>query len=263
MFLLVSVPLALAGAEVRTGDTIDSVRTALGVPRGQLKIGPRQLLYYDRGEVELQAGAVTRVALMSETEYAAMEARRADDAARLNAEMVRRNADGEALKARRLSDPTFLSAPLSYQLAFWQNFSLRYPGVPVDEQLTVAHLRLAEQYNQQQAQEARLAELEARVNDAESRSDSAERHVYPIVGGGYYGDYGYSGGYGYYRGERNRHGSTLWPVQYHFSNTFAPVITPFNPNIVPVSHRTTNGVPYRNSNCSRSDGGGYGRRGRM
>ena len=59
--LIFALPLVAYAGEVRTGDSLGDVRAALGAPRGEANVGNRQLLYYDRGEVELQAGAVTRV----------------------------------------------------------------------------------------------------------------------------------------------------------------------------------------------------------
>ena len=65
----------LAAAEVRPGASLEEVRGTLGLPRGQVQVAGRQVLYYERGEVELQNGAVTRVALRSEEEHASLTAR--------------------------------------------------------------------------------------------------------------------------------------------------------------------------------------------
>lgn len=251
--LLLSVPLAVAAAEVRTGDNLNEVRAAMGAPRGQVKAGYRQMLYYDRGEVEMQAGVVTRVALLSEADYTALEARRAVEAARVNEENTRLDAQGEALKARKLADSNFLSAPLAYQIAFWQDFSRRYPGVSVAEQLMIARLRLAEQFNQRHAEEERLAELEARVNNAEARAQAADSNSDRFAS---------YVGYGGYYGGRDRRGFTLWPVQYHYFSSPDPVVYPMNrPVVTPMytEARRTNDT----SDCDRRDSRSSGRRSRM
>jgi hypothetical protein len=233
---MLSVPFALAAAEVRTGDTLNEVRANLGAPHGQLKVGDRQVLYFDRGEVELRNGAVTRTNLLSDSELTALESRRAAIAARVGEE----NARGETLKAGKLADASFTGAPLSYQIAFWQDFARRYPGVYVAEQLRIAHLRLAEQFAEQQANEERLADLEARVSEAEARAERAEAGAYRYARY----DRGYHGGvdvypitdssYGY--GCRHNHPSPFSQVQYHFSNVLQPIVTPFNPSVVPPTY---------------------------
>ena len=208
---LLALPLILPAAEVRPGDTLDEVRAALGAPNGQLRVGDRHLLYYDRGEIELRSGAVTRVALLSEADYSALEAQRGRMREEQEIRRARLSAEGEALKARMLADPSFLAAPLAYQVAFWENFSRRYPGVSGTEPLLIARLRLAEQSRTQVEQEQRLAELEERVAEAEARAAEAalyRGHAY----------YSYGGGFA-------RHPFTLWPVEYRFNDIQPPYIT--------------------------------------
>ena len=248
------LPLAAGAAEVKVGNTLAEVREMLGSPRGQIQVGPRQILHYDRGEVELRSGAVIRVALLTPAEFAARESRLAALAAQRDEENSRRHAQGEALMARKLADPAFLAAPLAYQLSFWRKFAMRYPGVPVSEQLAILRMRVAEQVAQREAQTARIAELEDRLSRAEARADEAESRHY------YFGAYGYDDGY------RNRHPFTLWPVAYHFDNTPQPIITPFNPSVVPLTYdqklRASAGQD-NSYDSDRRDGRGYGRRGRM
>jgi hypothetical protein len=204
--VLLALPLALVAGEVKLGDNSEGVRSALGTPRGRTQVGAREIFYYDRGEVELNSGTVTRVALRSVDEQLALDAKRDADAQRFHEEQemhfARMTADGEALKARKLHDPVFQATPAAYQVAFWQNFSRQYAGVPCEEQLGAAQTRLAES----QAQTQRLADLEARVADAEAQL--ASPHSYDYSDGYYpygygYGAYGY-GSSGYYSG-RNHH----------------------------------------------------------
>ena len=232
LVLLLSLPLCLAAAEVQLGDTFSDVRTALGAPRGQVRAGDRLLLYYERGEVQLQAGAVSRVALLSSADFAALQTRRAAEAVRLREEneirTARLGAEGEALKARKLADPSFQAAPVAYQVAFWEDFSRRYPGVSSSEQLAIARMRLNEQLEEKRRlalQEERLAELEARVIAAEARTAEARyTDYYPVryrsasYGRTYQSSYGQSA-------------NGLSPAEYHFANAQYPsVISTLRPN---------------------------------
>ncbi|HKB57361.1 MAG TPA: hypothetical protein VKC51_07205 [Lacunisphaera sp.] len=246
--LLLALPLVLTAMEVRPGDTLNNVRATLGAPRGQLRVDGRQLLYYERGEIELRAGAVTRVALLSEEDHAAREARRAAAAVRFREEQeilcARLSTEGEALKARKLADPSFLAAPLAYQVAFWEDFSRRYPDVASAEQLTIAHLRLAEQLEEKrdrELREERLAELEARLLAAEDRATRYRSYTS-------FNSDGYA-----------RHPFTFWPVEYHFFDSPLPyAVSPSQFSVPPVYR--TDYVPVfsddpmdNNSRCERSD----------
>jgi len=222
--LSVLVPFAAASAEVRTGDSACDVRATLGTPRGQMKAGDRQILLYDRGEVELRGGAVTRVALLTDAEFAALSARRAAEATRLS----ERNAQGETLKASKLADSTFLGTPASYQLAFWQDFSRRFPGVTVSEQLQAARARVTEQYYEHLVSEERLAELEARVSDTEAWARRAAVDSYQVAS--YVSDTGYGYYGGYYRRYHGSQDSAAWPVQYQFARSPQPYATSPYPN---------------------------------
>lgn len=232
--LLLSLSLTLTAAEVRLGDTLDQVCVTVGMPKGQLRAGDRHLLYYDRGEIELRAGTVTRVTLLSVEAQAALEARRSAEAVRVREEQelrrVRENAEGEELKARRLADRSFQAAPPAYQFAFWDSFARRYPGVPVAEQLTVARMRLAEQQEQlrvRNEQAERLADLEARVAEAEARAAEAESTAqratyYPI--------------YSYGRFSR-RHPNFLGSTQYPSDVSLPAPLAPRNARYVRVNDR--------------------------
>jgi hypothetical protein len=202
---LLGLPLILSAAEVRPGNTLGEVRAALGTPNGQLRIGDRHLLYYDRGDIELRSGAVTRVALLSDADYAALVVRRGQIREEQEARRARQCAEGEALKARMLADSSFQAAPPAYQIAFWENFTRRYPEVSDTEPLLIARLRLAEQARTQIEQEQRLAELEARVAEAEARAAEAALYRGPA--------------YISYAGRYARHPFNFWPIEYHFNNS--------------------------------------------
>ncbi len=231
--LLLGLPLALAAAEVRTGDSLEQVKDMLGSPRGQLQAGDRQRLVYERGEIELEYGVVTGVKLLSAEAHAEREAQRAAEATRVREETevhrARLQAEGEALKARKLSDPGFTGAPLEYQVAFWEDFTRRFPGVPSAEELALTRLRLAEKLEAQrvrEAEERRITELEARVREAEARADALEARTTR-----YRNYYGYAGG-------RARRPFSLWPVEYKFFD--APLPPYSTPAGTPFSTPTTN-----------------------
>jgi hypothetical protein len=185
--VLSASPFAV-GAEVRTGDSLADVRNALGAPRGQVKMDGRQVLYYERGEIELQNDTVTRVALRSAEEQMALEARevrnREERLVRLNQLL----AEGNALRDRKMADAAFNNAPLVYQVSYWENFARAYPGVSVTEPLSIARLRLNEQQESQRVQDQQAA----RIADLEDRLAQAEGDYYPIYNTGYYGR-GYRG----------------------------------------------------------------------
>jgi hypothetical protein len=153
--VLFSLPLLAGAMEVQPGDTLATVRSTLGAPRGQVRIGERHLLYYDRGEVELQGDTVARVVLRSSDEQAVFAAERSATQQKGLAENARAVTAGLELKARKLSDSNFRATPLTYQVAFWESFAARYPGVSCRDQLTVARTQLAEQ------QEALYPQIEA------------------------------------------------------------------------------------------------------
>ncbi len=208
--LLYLLPLAITTAEVPLGATLEQVRTTLGRARGQAEADDRLLLYFERGEVELQDGIVTRVALMPRPEFEAEAAQRALEAQRLrDAQDIRRaqlKAAGEALKARQLADPTFLGASAERQVAFWEDFARRYPEVPTSEELLSARLRLGEvrATQRQEAESAeRLARLEAKVAEAEARAIEAEYGARQSRYHRYYSTR-----------HRSQHPHNLWPIDY-------------------------------------------------
>lgn len=214
--LTLSVPLC--AADPALGATFAEVRTALGLPKGLAQAGERQLLYYDRGQVELSGGRVSRVALRTPEAQAAHESKIAASEARLREENEQRRArlkdEGEALKAAKLADDRFAAAPLAYQVSFWEDFARKYPGVDCREPLTIARLQLAEHLEEKREraeQAARLAELEARFAEAESRAS-----------------YVAYAGRGYGRRWRDRHDDrpfTVWPVEYRFYDSPQPYAT--------------------------------------
>lgn len=180
----IAFALALAAAlpavadEVRPGDSLADVKSALGAPRGQVDVDGRQVLYYERGEVELVNDRVTRVGLRSPEEHAALSAREERQRAAREARRAQLIAEGRALRDQKLADRDFKSAPLAYQVSFWESFAASYPGVSVLEPLTIARLKYGEQLAAKQAKEQELARVTAR----EERMAELDRdqRVYPL-----------------------------------------------------------------------------------
>jgi hypothetical protein len=212
----------LPADEVRPGESLDRVRAVLGIPNGEVQLGDRVLLYYDRGSVELQEGRVTKVALRSEDEHALLLARETRLRAEREEQRARLLAEGTALKDRKLADGSFQSAPISQQIAFWEDFARRYPGVSVAEPLSIARLRLNERIAEQRRRDEelrRLDEIERRLAAAESEPVHYRVRTFPT----YYG----------HRPHYREFG--LGPITYTFYDAPLPAyVTPTTPVITPL-----------------------------
>lgn len=193
LILVIVLPLTMSARDVAMGDSAVQVREVMGTARGQLQVGGRDLLYFDRGEVELNDGRVSRVGLRSPEEQNAFESKQAAVAARTDETRSRLMEEGRILMASKLSDPTFQATPYSYQLSFWEKFSHRYPDVSPAEQLLVVRSRLAEQAAKAEADRAqgeqaqRIADLAERAGRADARARND--YVYPFYP--VYRDYSY------------------------------------------------------------------------
>ena len=148
------------------GDTLESVLDELGRPKGEITQDEQQLLYYERGEIEVYEGYVVRMDFISEQELRARK--KAAEAAARRARLMRAEKqkalleEGEREKKRVLADPNFPGKPPREQLDFWQTFTRTYPGVPVDEELAEARSRV----EKIQAEEAARAEEERLLAEA-------------------------------------------------------------------------------------------------
>lgn len=192
LILVMVLPLMMSARDIAIGDSAAQVREVMGAPRGQLHVGDRELLYFDRGEVELNEGRVSRVGLRSPDEQNVFESKQAAAAARTDEARNRLMEEGRVLMATKLSDPVFQATPYSYQVSFWENFSHRYPDVSTAEQLLVVRSRLAEQTAQAEADRAKAAQAQRLADLAEraARADAeARNYVYPFYP--VYRDYSY------------------------------------------------------------------------
>ncbi|HBA84509.1 MAG TPA: hypothetical protein DCZ95_10485 [Verrucomicrobia bacterium] len=170
-----------AASEIAAGDSLAAVMEVLGPPPGEVAVGSRTLLYYERGRVELWDGKVVAADLISPQEadarrikrqQAAELARKADEERRAQLKLK-----GRALLEKKLSDPAFLASPAGRRAAFWENFMRDYPDVPVQAEYAAA---LAEQRMDEAAQRAeeerawQMTELQRQVDQAEQRAYEAE-----------------------------------------------------------------------------------------
>jgi hypothetical protein len=193
LFLALALSAASLVADVAPGDTLEQAVATLGAPRGRLQVAGRNLVYFERGEIEVRDGRVTRVDLLTPEEHAARQAR---EAQQRDERETRRNellVAGTAERDSKLADENFRAAPVAYQVSYWQGFAARYPGVSVAEPLTIARLKLNEQLEQKAREARRQEEQEARLAEQRDRPE-----FYPLYTGSYYRRYRpyYSPGFG-------------------------------------------------------------------
>lgn len=187
--ILALIPLAalfLVGPAhgVQLGDPRSAVEAELGAPTGEVTAGATTVLFFPRGEIRLRDGKVSVIQLMTEDELAAHQQSEAELKKRLQAEAEERNArlaaEGRALYEAKKKDPAFVDLPTAAQLEYWRSFALRFPMVPVWDEIQTLRARLTEEERireQEHANELRMQALEARVREAEERAARAEREA--------------------------------------------------------------------------------------
>ena len=136
------LPVTSLFAEILPGASAQAVWAELGTPNGSVEIGKTRILFFDRGEVILREGVVTDTNLLSESELVAKqthETERRNLLARLAEERrLQLESEGLALRQSKVDSPGFQSLPATERVAFWKQFQLRYPTVPVDLELGAA-----------------------------------------------------------------------------------------------------------------------------
>jgi len=176
---------SLVAAEVTPGASVDEALATLGSPRGRLQVGARNLMYYERGEIEVQEGRVTRVDLRTPEEHAALLAREEHQRSERDVRRQELIAAGTAERDAKLADGNFRSAPLAYQVSYWQNFVRRFPEVSVLEPLTIARLKFNEQLEEKQQKEREVRRREEREEqEIAARRDRPD--FYPLYTGSHY-----------------------------------------------------------------------------
>ncbi|MGH8019546.1 MAG: hypothetical protein ACREIA_14945, partial [Opitutaceae bacterium] len=199
----------LAAGAVEPGVSREAVLHELGAPQGSASAGAREILFYSRGNVELEDDRVVASGIVSPEVFARQQAREAVEARDRMLRAAERNARleerGRAILASREKDPAFLALPAAEQLRLWREFAVRYPMIPVHEKIAVLADRAAHEEELRllaSEQQERLAGLEARVNAAEERAARAEREARRARSGGSgYPFFGYGWSHG-----KHRHG---------------------------------------------------------
>jgi len=198
-FLLAAILLVAQtsrASEVIVGESLGDVLVDMGQPRGFIRSGSYLLLDYEHGKVELRDDKVVRVDLMTDEQLVAYRDRMAKrNAAAARAATARRAAlfaEGTRVRDDKLADPAFVALPAAEQVAFWQWFRQKYPGVEVGGEYAVA-LRRSEAELAEQSREAvrrrEIEVLEARVADAERAAADAQREAELARAYGYYSTY--------------------------------------------------------------------------
>lgn len=139
---LVSAAAALPSlsADPTPGDDRATVISALGRPRGRMKMGARETLIYDRGSVELATGVVAKVKLVSPEEQQIMQQKREVEARLAELERQKRVAAGEAARDALLKDESYKTNSPAGKVAAWDAFRQAHPEVtpPAEFQAAVA-----------------------------------------------------------------------------------------------------------------------------
>lgn len=181
--------------EIAPGDPVEDVIARLGQPKGYIKTRTIEVLFFDRGKVEVRDGLVASAEILTPEEVDAKQKRdEKERKAQEEADRFRREArrvEGQEIKETKLSDPAFLTLPAGDQIAYWKRFSALYPDVSLDSAYAA---RLAEAHRQQPLEQElrslhlKIKEMEEKVERAEARARAAEeearrargRYVYPI-----------------------------------------------------------------------------------
>ena len=175
-----------AGAVV-AGDPVDRVFEELGPPESYIHINGTQVLYYERGKVQVTDEVVVSAELVSAEE--AVRLRREREMERLQREeelrvlRERRSREGADVLESMLADPGFMSRPPAQRLSRWRALRRDYPETPMPEDYFVA-MREREQELKEVRAAQRIRELEDQVARAEEEASRARGGAYTA---GYFG----------------------------------------------------------------------------
>jgi hypothetical protein len=165
-------------------DPREKVLAELGAPSGSADVGAKTILFFARGEVTLQNDRVVAVNLVSAEELAAREAAEAAAIERMEvaaqARLANLAAEGRAIYAAKKADATFVALPAMEQLNYWRAFASRYPMISVVAEIAPLAERVEDELLRREielANDERLADLEARVDDVDERARRAEREA--------------------------------------------------------------------------------------
>ncbi len=173
-------------AVVKEGDSINRVQAVLGSPNGAISVNEKQTYFFDRGEVIFIDGIVTEIKLINESAAAvkhAREKKRRELAVLLAIERnQQRIIRGLELKEEKLNSLKFKTATAESRIHYWRNFHRVFPDIDISDQLDAALLERDEEIARTE-EEARLAEIEARLLAAERRARYRYRYSFPYFSG--------------------------------------------------------------------------------
>lgn len=121
----------VAETNIQAGDSIQTVIKNMGKPTGHFSSGSMEFLTYRRGIIQLFDGKVTSTDLISYQEVKANDIVQKQKQAVEEAEIKRRVAKGTAIRDKQNIDEEFAELPAVERLAFWNDFHLQYPTVPI------------------------------------------------------------------------------------------------------------------------------------
>lgn len=174
--LLIPAIILGASAKVELGQTQQQVIDALGKPLGMIELSNKTRLLYPEGEVLIRDGAVAKIDLMTDEQFANEQQRLQQEREEWAIQKEKRAAGrvkaAEELKAYKLQSSSFAALPAQDRIDYWRSFQSKYPEVDVSSEIAQAlqsyEVEIAELKNQQ-----RIAELEANVVNAQNEATKA------------------------------------------------------------------------------------------
>ena len=156
--VIILTATAAWAADPQVGDSKDRVLDNLGNPKGRMSIKNMEVLFYDRGSIELLDGKVSMVKLVTAEQLARQQAAQAEQEKRSAEARKKLIAEGEVEKQRLLDDPAFARKSPAEQAEAWRKFAAKYPGVSVAGEIEAANADAAEEARRKAAAVAPKAE---------------------------------------------------------------------------------------------------------
>ena len=132
-------------ADPQIGESKDEVIEQLGKPQGKMLMRNKEVLFYERGTVELTDGHVSTSKLLSAQGLYQEKLKKAQDQKAAEARQEQLREEGEKEKKRILSDASFTNKPPQEQLSYWEDFKKKYPGVVVENEAQQAATQVQKQ----------------------------------------------------------------------------------------------------------------------
>lgn len=176
--LVICCAAGLRAADPVPGDTRERVLDLLGNARGTINVKGNEVLFYDRGTIELTGGKVTQVKLITEQQLAQDRITAERNAKLAAVERERLLKEGEDEKLKALADEALPKKSGAEQVAFWTALAAKYPGLDVSAPLQKAQGLVQEEARKKQ--EAALAAQKAQ--EEQPALSSSKRRKYMRAG---------------------------------------------------------------------------------